>query len=97
MKVRIIVFALVAAAMLLSSSGVSYAWWMNNAQIVEVQRFSSQANLVVNNGGANFTAAIALDNENQIIAMALTALSLNSTVHLSIVSGEIVGLRILSD
>jgi hypothetical protein len=90
----LVIFALIG--MFVLSPILSHAWWMMDATVVEVQRFSAQANLVLNNGGDNFTAAIAPANENQVIAIALTASSLGAKVHASIVSGEIVGLRMLS-
>ena len=96
MKISKSLILVALVGMFVLSPIVSHAWWMNGANVVEVQRFSGQANLVVNNGGADVTASIATANENQIIAMALTAASLNATVHVSISSGQIVGIRMIS-
>lgn len=96
MKIKKTLLAVALVGFVVLAPIVSHAWWMMDATVVEIQRFSGQANLVLNNGGNDFTAAIAPANENQIIAIALTASSLGATVHASISSGQIVGLRMIS-
>jgi Na+/melibiose symporter-like transporter len=96
MKINKTLLALALVGVFVFSPIVSHAFWIMDASVVEVQRYSTQANLVVNNGGGNFTAQIATANENQIIAIALTAASLNAKVHVSIESGVILGIRMVS-
>lgn len=94
MKSKKLVVLLVTVSLLLAIPASSYAWWAYDTSIVEVQRFAAQANIVINVGGTPMAVAIAPANENQILAMALTAASLSSVVHVSIQSGQVVGLRV---
>ena len=95
-KRKFLIAMFLAVAIVIGGFGVSQAGWLVNWEINKVTQDSTGVLLRCNKVGQTWNSnfRVAVDNQNEILAVALTAMSSTSTVELEVddVTGEVIGL-----